>query len=364
MKLPILYSRTSTGAVQSWEIEVNENKHRVTSGQLDGQKVMTEWTACVPKNVGRANETSPFEQAELEARAKWKKKIESGYKESVDKIDEMEFIEPMLAKSFDDYVDSIKYPVYSQPKYDGIRCVATRDSLKSRGGKTFSSVPHIAEALRPVFESLPRLALDGELYCDKFANDFNSICSLVKKSKPSESDLKASEAAIEYWVYDIASGDSRFSERYKFLQKLLEGMPSCIRLVPTSIIPGRQQLDDEYSKYMEVGYEGQMVRLDSLYERKRSKSLLKRKEFKDEEFLILDVLEGDGNKSGMAASMLLRNTLGQEFNSNIKGDRSYLRDLLKNKGDLLGKRATVKYFNLTPDGIPRFPYVIAIRDYE
>ena len=26
--------------------------------------------------------------------------------------------------------------------------------------------------------------------------------------------------------------------------------------------------------------------------------------------------------------------------------------------------ATIKYFNLTPDGVPRFPYVVAIRDYE
>lgn len=366
MKLPTLYSRTSTGAVQTWEIEVRENKHRVTSGQLDGQKVLSEWTVCTPKNVGRSNETSPFEQAELEAKAKWQKKIDSGYKESLDKIDELEFIEPMLAKSFEDYADSIKYPVYSQPKYDGIRCVATRDSLKSRGGKPFSSVPHIATALKPLFDILPGLALDGELYCDKFSNDFNSICSIVKKSKPSESDLKESKAAIEYWVYDIASGDSKstFSERYKLLRNLLKDIPPCIRLVPTAIIASKKQLDDEYSKYMETGYEGQMVRLDSIYENKRSKSLLKRKEFRDEEFQILDVIEGDGNKSGMAASMLLCNDRDQKFNSNIKGDRTYLRELLKNKDSLIGKRATVKYFNLTPDGIPRFPYVIAIRDYE
>jgi hypothetical protein len=28
--------------------------------------------------------------------------------------------------------------------------------------------------------------------------------------------------------------------------------------------------------------------------------------------------------------------------------------------NLIGKTATVKYFNLTPDGVPRFPYVIKI----
>jgi hypothetical protein len=36
--------------------------------------------------------------------------------------------------------------------------------------------------------------------------------------------------------------------------------------------------------------------------------------------------------------------------------------MLNNKSDIEGKYATVKYFNLTPDGIPRFPYVIKIRD--
>ena len=35
-------------------------------------------------------------------------------------------------------------------------------------------------------------------------------------------------------------------------------------------------------------------------------------------------------------------------------------EMLKNKKKLIGKEATVKYFNLTPDGIPRFPYVINV----
>jgi hypothetical protein len=41
-----------------------------------------------------------------------------------------------------------------------------------------------------------------------------------------------------------------------------------------------------------------------------------------------------------------------------------MAELLEKADDLIGKEATVKYFNLTPDGVPRFPYVIAIRDYE
>jgi hypothetical protein len=38
----------------------------------------------------------------------------------------------------------------------------------------------------------------------------------------------------------------------------------------------------------------------------------------------------------------------------------YLEELWNSKDKLIGKQATVKYFNLTPDGKPRFPKVIKI----
>ncbi len=101
------------------------------------------------------------------------------------------------------------------------------------------------------------------------------------------------------------------------------------------------------------------------YEFKRSNTLLKRKEFEDAEYEILDVLEGDGNRSNMAGAMTFVNDLGHPFKSNIKGDRAYLRELWINKRNYIGKLATVRYFNLTPEKqLPRFPYVYNIRDYE
>lgn len=363
MKLPALFSRTSTGAVQSWEIEVQENRYRTISGQTDGKKVVTEWTVCESKNVGRANATSPEQQAEAEAQAKWQKKVDSGYRESVSEIDHQAFVEPMLAKAFEDYESEIKYPVACQPKYDGIRCIVTKDTMSSRTGKPLLSAPHIRLALKEFFETHPSVILDGELYCDKFANDFNKICSLVKKSKPTAQDLRESAAAIQYWVYDIVDTKMKFSVRTRFIQENLPETESICK-VPTNIVYDKPQLDLKYTEYIIKGYEGQMVRIEAEYECKRSRNLLKRKEFKDEEFQILDVLEGDGNKSGMAAAMTLIDASNQTFNSNIKGDRNYLRALLKDRQSIIGKQATVKYFNLTPDGIPRFPYVIAIRDYE
>ncbi len=119
MTFPILYSRTSTYSIQTWSIEVSENKFRTISGQIDGKKILSEWTVCTPKNIGRSNETSGSEQALLEAKSKWQKKIDSGYKEDIKDIDITTFTEPMLAKNYDD-VDII-FPVACQPKIDKLR---------------------------------------------------------------------------------------------------------------------------------------------------------------------------------------------------------------------------------------------------
>jgi DNA ligase-1 len=138
----------------------------------------------------------------------------------------------------------------------------------------------------------------------------------------------------------------------------------CLVIVPTVEIHGREQLDRCYEDYIEAGYEGQMIRLDGPYENKRSQKLLKRKEFIDEEYTILGYEEGKGNRAGTIKHFKFKNKDGKEFNSNVKGSFEYLTELLGKADDLIGVDATVKYFNLTPDGIPRFPYVIAIRDYE
>jgi len=243
------------------------------------------------------------------------------------------------------------------------RAIVSKKGIFSRNGKEFVSVPHVLVALNDFFVKFPDAILDGELYCDKLANDFNKICSLVKKTKPTQQDLEESAKTIQYWVYDWIL-PKNFGDRSADINTEIISNDT-VRKVPTNRVTTINQLNELYEKYLDDAFEGQMVRLDAPYENKRSKYLLKRKEFKDEEFVILDIVEGFGNKSGMAGNMLFKNYKGIEFHSNITGNRDYLRELLKNKKKYIGKKATVKYFNLTPvDEVPRFPYVTAIRDYE
>ena len=264
----------------------------------------------------------------------------------------------MLAHKFEDYKDKITYPVYSQPKLDGIRCIVRADGMWSRNGKKIISAPHIYEAMKPLFEANPDLIFDGELYADKFANDFNAICSLVKKTKPTSADLEKSKEQIQYHTYDLPSCSGTFTKRYRTLSDL--NLPECCVCVKTDQIDNINDLLAYYEDYTMEGYEGQMIRLDKEYESKRSKSLLKHKSFVDEEYTILDVVEGEGNKTGMVGSFVFESKTGHIFNSSPKFNWEECKKMWNNKNELIGKSATVKYFNLTPDGVPRFPYVINI----
>ena len=361
--LPTLYARTQTGAIQAWTITVHENKYQTTYGQVNGKMQTTNWTECLETNTGRANQRNPKEQALTEAEALWKKKKSSGYFESVAEIDTTTFVEPMLAKDFDCYKDKTYFPVYSQPKLDGIRCIISKNGMYSRNGKTIVSCPHVLKELNSFFEKYPEAILDGELYCDKLSNDFNKICSLVKKTKPSSQEIEESAKVIQYWIYDTIRSET-FKDRWLWVIGHIEET-EFIRLVDTTLCVNNVSLNEMYEYYLEKGFEGQMIRTDNKYENKRSKFLLKRKQFQDDEYVILDIIEGEGNKKGMAGAMVFQNEMGYNFNSNIKGDREYLKELWNKKETFIGKKATIKYFNLTPiTNIPRFPYVIGIRDYE
>jgi DNA ligase 1 len=369
MFLDKLYSRRTDGGLQEWTIEINDDKYRTISGMVDGEKVTSEWTVCLGKNIGRSNETTPAMQALAEAKAKWQKKRDKGYSPTQDTVDDHGLFKPMLAKEYGS--KPIAFPLYTQPKLDGVRCIANKDGLWSRNGKPLTGTPHINKALEPYFKEHPNVVFDGELYGDKLSDDFNKIIHFVRQEDPTEEEIDQAKDAIQYHIYDFPpSGKPNqssqiFSLRYKTLEKAVKEISNgCVVLVETHLVDTQEELDQYYGKFIEDGYEGQIVRLDGQYENKRSYNLLKRKTFTDSEFVIKDIIPGVGNRSGMAGKILFAQEDGKKFEASIKGSRSYFRELLFNKQKYIGEFATVKHFNRTPDGIPRFPVVKAIRNYE
>lgn len=372
MLLPLLYSRTSTGAVQTWTIQVLDNAYRTTHGQLGGQLQITDWTVCEGKNIGRANETSPEQQAQAEAKALWQKKVDTGYFENINDIDVSNYVEPMLANKWEDHKHKIQYPVYCQPKLDGLRCIISKDKNgfivgKSRKGKVWVTIPHIINELEPLFERYPNLILDGELYNHKYHDDFNKITSLVKKTKPSKDDLTECEKYVQFHWYDTASSDHTFRQRTNWIKTLSErfNFADCIQIVPTHKAHSLEELDEYYGEYLDNNYEGQMVRVDAPYSFKRTSNLLKRKEFQEEDFPIVAFEEGRGNRAGTVGAVVL-NCNGELFKAPLNGTLDYCKEVWDNRESYIGAIGSVKYFNLTPPPrcVPRFGKVKAIRDYE
>ena len=358
MKLKKLYQRALKKKVNTWEIEVIDNRYRTITG-FEGFKLTTsDWQICEAKTYCTAEE-----QALKEAQAIFDKKLELGYFEDINDIDKSTLFKPMLAQKYED-VD-ITFPCYTQPKLDGIRCIIKADGMWTRTGKKIVSCPHVFDELETVFEMQPDLIFDGELYNHQFKHDFNKITSLVKKTKPTLSDLEASKHLIEYHIYDLPSSNKSFDGRLEDLQDLISDLFNCfssssVVYVTTQEVNNQKELDEFYHDWMEEGYEGQMIRTNSNYENKRSKTLLKRKEFSDDEFKILAVNEGTGKLAGRVGHMMFKSKSGHYFSSTVNGTQEYLSELWEQRDELIGKFATVKYFNLTPDGVPRFPKVINI----
>ena len=353
-----LYKRDTKGKVRVWWAEAGTDGEewgwRTNSGVSDGKIVTSGWKFVRQKNIGRSNETSLEEQACAEMNAEFDKKAEREYFKEPSMVDTYEKFKPMLAAGYENHeLDFQANEYFSQPKLDGIRCIARADGLWTRAGKEIVSCPHISDYLKVFFEKYPNAILDGELYNDDLKDDFNKITSLVRKTKPKPEDIQECAELVQYHVYDYNSKDL-FLDRSKFIYD--QGFSAPIIPVKTVSVKSSEEIDDRYGEYLEAGYEGQMIRLNAPYENKRSKYLLKRKEFITDEFNVVSVEEGKGNWSGYIKRFVLELPDGRTFGAGVRGTQEVMKQLFESKEKPAW--ATLRYFTPTPDGVPRFPVVV------
>ena len=371
----ILYKRDSTGKVREWRMELLGDKYRTIAGVQGGQQVTSAWTIAKPKNVGRSNATTPEQQAFAEVKATYVKKLDVDYHEIIDTIDTPKIFQPMLAAQWDARKAKINYNnnIYFQGKLDGIRCIATRHGMWTRKGKPIVAAPHIMEALQPAFDENPDAIFDGELYNHVLRDDFNEITSIVKRQKVTEDDLEKSKQLMQFHIYDYPYLMGQpFSARFAAVVKILvdnmiategTGGNSPIQIVTTHLCKSEAEIDARYDEVIDQGYEGGIIRLDEKYTQKRSNALLKRKDFDDEEFIIVRIEEGSGNWAGCAKRLIFQNNMGEcgETGAGMRGKRPYLRKVFENRDAYVGKEATIRYFGRTPGKLkPRIPVVTAL----
>lgn len=273
---------------------------------------------------------------------------------------------PMLAHGLNwkNIEDGKSYAI--QPKFDGLRCMAFWQDgeivLMSRGKKQFVHMDHIVRALE---QKLPKgFIYDGELYAHGIP--FQKVLSMVKRDQDDN-------AKIEYMVYDAVfpDRDMGFGQRLIKLNERFGVTEYPIRFATTLYASCRSVIENHHRVFLEQGYEGSIIRdLRTPYEfDRRSHGLLKFKDWQDSEFLVVDVRSGIGKFEGCGIFICktpehAATGHGRTFDCVMNAPLDELKGYLDNKDEYLGKMLTVKYFELTNDGIPRFPRGLRFRDSD
>ncbi len=353
----ILYSRDSKGKIRVWSMELDGNRYRTTSGLIDGEKVVSEWTFV----SGKQN-TTDIEQAKKEVEARYKKQLKTGYFENIQDVDSMKYVEPMLAKSYKDRkVDISSGNWLMQCKLNGVRCIATKTGLFSRKGESYVSTPHISESLQDFFDKHPHAVLDGELFNEELRQNLNEINSLVRKTKNiTQKDLDRSREIISYYIYDGYDMEGVYKSDGYIVRK--NWLDNNVDFDFTSIVSdihltSEKHMWDCYNRFVEMGHEGAILRdKNSPYENKRSKHLLKLKPEDDSEGVIIDIKEGSGNWSNTGKIITLQWN-NKIFDATFKGSYEQGVVFLENSENWVGKTVTFLYNGLTGLGVPNYARV-------
>ncbi len=367
-----LYKLTSGNKLYIWHIVVSEEGNKVfeiSSHGEEGGKIVSHKKEI---SIAKGKKTL-LEQALQDAKRKYlNKKDKEGYIHDKSKVLDGSHIivRPMLAHTFS--MDAltkrgktIKFPCYVQPKLDGIRCISYLKNgdviMESRKGVAFNFMDNIRKELKAILIKTPNVFLDGELYTDKIA--FEVISGVVRlKDTPSAVQLKNMNK-LEYCVYDCIIKDDidmTFDNRFKQLSKMIGTSKKrkwkSIEPVLTEQIESAEQIRPKHDEYVSNGFEGLMLRnVKSKYEiDKRSKDLQKFKDFKEEEFLITGFHEGSGDDKGCIVWECITPDK-KPFSAEPLGTRQHRRKLFKDGKKYIGSLLTVKFFEYTKDGIPRFP---------
>ena len=355
----LLISENKAGNRKFWRLHIlqdNTNFYtqsewfQLTKTGRETKKQQSEPYFAVPTNVGRANERNSEEQAFFEFDAIIKKQLDAGFYREGEKVDSWPM--PMLAHKFKDHMNKVEWPSYIQPKLNGMRMLFNGTDARSRGNKEI--IPEVIEHLQ--FDT-GGFILDGELMLPNNVLLQESMAA-IKKYRPELSPL------LMYHVYDIVDNELPYAMRQQIIVDLMHDAPPNVVMVKTVACTDETAVYKQHTQFVSEGFEGTMIRNPSMaYEiGKRSYSLLKLKDFVDAEYRIVDVIDGAGSDTGLAIFELETDS-GARFNCRPEGTQSNRAELYINRKELVGKFLTVRYQELSRDGIPIFPVGVSIRNH-
>lgn len=382
--------RDNKGVVRIVHIELMDNGNDTFSivgytGTLKGKKIPRPIITIDRGKVKR----SVKEQASLQFNSICSDYLDKGYKEalslSISDITDAEKVEdlvpkintdskgalkPMLAKQTDGVSEKVWNTTwknkewYASRKLDGTRCLMFyKDGevhTTSRGGKDYDvATKHIRTSkwVKEYFSKYPDSILDGELYIHGYPLSY--ISGLVRLK-----DFCEKHESLEYWVYDLVDETMPFKERLAKLDILKTAFSdSKIQYVPHILVKGKQDIMSLHNQWIQEGYEGLVLRdPDEPYKcGARDWRMCKVKIFQDDEFKILDIVDGLRDED---MCFLMQTKQGYTFKAKPMGDRSLKQWYRENIDQIRNKMGTVKFFGYTntEEPVPNLPVFKALRD--
>ena len=345
-----LFKKDSKGRLRFLHIDTDMDTIVQVSGLIDGKHV-TNVSQCEPKNVGRSNETSAIEQAEIEATAKYNKKLKEGYFKTPEEAENNVVVLPMLAKVFEKEERKVTYPCYAQPKLDGMRGLGDckNATLTSRSGNKIETLNHITSQLPYM-----GVVLDGELYAH--GETFQENMRMIKKYRSGKTEN------VKYHVYDIVM-EAPFKDRLNILKSLCLKHPEVLEYVPTTIIGSKEELVAFHAYNISEGYEGTIVRHDDdgYKLNGRSSSLLKLKDFEDMTLTLMDVIPSEKRPTHGKPIFFWEGAENNRLGAGISLSHAEAEDLLANKHLHIGKACELRFFEYSDTGVPRHPVMYGFR---
>ena len=247
--------------------------------------------------------------------------------------------------------------IFISQKLNGTRCAFVGDKCMTRQGKVYTGLQHIIKDLQRYVGT--DMFVDGELvYKNKEglsdSEAFQKGTGIAMSKDEEKNDLKLVIFDMfplnEFW-----SGTSKevYSERRRkldFLEKQLVLSDVENLDVVSCIYKGNDH--SVIWKYLEMAesqdWEGVMLNLDTQYECKRSKNLIKVKKFYTYDLEIVGVEEGDGrNKGTLGALVVIYKNNTVNVGSGFTDEEREL--FWKNREDIVGRVIEVKYKEITVD---------------
>jgi len=286
-------------------------------------------------------------------------------------------MKPMLAVEAD--LSKVKYPVYVQPKLDGIRVIIKDSVVYSRSLKPIRN-----KYVQSLFGKDEYEGFDGELIVgEATAPDVFQKTSSGVMSAEGFPDVKL-------FVFDLWNVPDSFENRFEKLSwKMLFDWDS-VELVTCEHITTEENLMLYYNKLIKEGYEGVMVRsLTQPYKFGRStvnsQHLLKLKPFVDAEAKVIGFTErmhnaneaktnelGRTERSSNKENLIPTNMLGAlqldlngiHFECGTGFSDAQRQDIWDNRDMYIGQLAKIKYQAIGVKDKPRFPSFLGWRDTD